>query len=162
MINGYSSSSGVRMSSKISVRDIWMVILGFMIGLALGYGIILGSYQPEIFRLQDEVRSNAETCEADSLMFYIADVSLYYIEQNHPEAASSIPENIAWQGGRTTPEGLMGHETYVYRAEGWKITVEWNVVSFENLTYTVTVEHNSLVWKGEIFRGDITEISYQQ
>ncbi|MFQ6135021.1 MAG: hypothetical protein ACE5KU_04320 [Nitrososphaerales archaeon] len=149
-------------SSGRFARDAWMVIVGFMIGLTLGYGVILGFYQPEIFRLQDEVRAKSERCEADSLMYHIADASLYYIEQNHPEVASSIPKVIAWQGSRTTPEGFMGHETYVYRGEGWKVTIEWDVVSFENLKYTVTVEHNSLIWKGEIYRGDITEISFQQ
>jgi hypothetical protein len=139
-----------------------MVILGFMIGLALGYGIIAGFYQPEIFRLQDEITVQTKGASLDPLMFYLADTSLYYIGQNHPEASTDIPSSVVWQGGRVTPEGSVGHETYQYRGEGWTVTIEWSVVALEHLTYTVTVEHNGMMWSGEVSRGVITELGYER
>ncbi|MCL4435240.1 MAG: hypothetical protein M1503_07395 [Thaumarchaeota archaeon] len=149
-------------SQKRGVRDIWMVLLGFTIGLALVYGIIIAFYQPEIFRLQDEVRNQTRSSNLNPLMYYLADSSLSYIGQKHPETASKIPEGVAWQGGRETPSGTVGHETYRYQGEGWTVTIEWNVVSPKNLVYTVTATHDSLVWKGDIQRGNITEVSFKQ
>lgn len=149
-------------SQKRGVRDMWMLLLGFTIGLALGYGIIVGFYQPEIFRLQDEVRNQTRSSDLNPLMYYLADSSLSYIEQKHPETAAEIPEGVAWQGGRMTPSGIVGHEIYKYQGGGWTVTIEWNVVSSENLGYTVTATHDSLVWKGDIRRGNVTEVSFKQ
>ncbi len=149
-------------SQKRTVRDMWMVILGFTIGLALGYGIIVGFYQPEIFRLQDEARNQTSSSDLNPLMYYLADSSLSYIGQRHPETAADIPRAVAWQGGRVTPTGIVGHETYRYQGGGWNVTIEWSVVSPENLGYTVTSTHGSLVWKGEIQRGNVTEVSFKQ
>ncbi len=156
----FASFSG--MSSKRSARDAWMVILGFMMSLALAYGIFFAFYQPEIYRLQDEVRSREKLCEPQALMHYLADSSLHYIKQKHPEVASTVPKTLAWQGGRTTPEGPVGHETYTYKASGWKTTIEWNITPPENFTYTVTVEHDNLLWKGKILSGDIVETSFKK
>jgi hypothetical protein len=150
------------MSSRTKVRDSWMVILGFMIGLGLGYGIIMGFYQPEIFRLQDEVRNSQEIEELDALMFFITDMSLYYIERNHPEISVDIPELIVWQGGRTTPNDLVGKETYSYKGSGWNIAIEWNVVPFENIKYLISATHDNLMWKGEIMKGEIIEIEFNK
>src|SRR3989304_1315195 len=149
-------------SQKRGVRDMWVLLLGFTIGLALVYGIIMGFYQPEIFRLQDEVRNQTRSSNLNPLMYYLADSSLSYIGQKHPEAVAEIPKAVAWQGGRATPSGIVGHETYKYQGGGWTVTIEWSVVSPENLVYTVTATHDSLVWKGEIQRGSITEVSFKQ
>jgi hypothetical protein len=148
------------MFGGMNVRDIWMIILGFTIGLGIGYVTILGIFQPEIFRLQDELRSSDEFCEADSIMFYLADSALFFIEENHPEVGLSIPQNVPWQGGRTTPDDVTNHETYVYRGQGWKVSIEWDIVNFESITYNIVIEHDSLVWSGEVSRGVIKEFSF--
>jgi len=150
----------MEMSGRMTVRDIWMIILGFTIGLGIGYVTIVGIFQPEIFRLQDELRSSNESCEADSIMFYLADSALFYIEENHPEIVSLIPQNVPWQGGRTTPDDVTNHETYVYRGQGWKVSIEWDIVNFENIIYTILIEHESLVWSGEVSRGVIKEVTF--
>ena len=38
------------------------------------------------------------------------------------------PLSLAWTGGRETPEGLLGSETYAYRAAGITVTVRYPVV----------------------------------
>ncbi len=139
-----------------------MVLLGFTIGLALVYGIIVAFYQPEIFRLQDDVRNRTRSDNLDPLMHYLVDTSLVYVGQKHPEIAAEIPKAVAWQGGRVTPSGVVGHETYRYQGGGWTVTIEWSVVSPENLVYKVTASHDKLVWEGEILRGTVTEISFGQ
>jgi hypothetical protein len=149
-------------SQKRLARDIWMVLLGFTIGLALVYGIIVAFYQPEIFRLQDEVSNQTHDNNLNPLMQYLADTSLSYISQKHPEITVEIPKTVAWEGGRVTPSGIVGHETYRYEGGGWNVTIEWNVVSPENLVYTVIATHGGLVWNGEIYRDTVTEVSFKQ
>jgi hypothetical protein len=91
----------------------------------------------------------------------IRETVISYIKTNHSDAAPYIPSNISWSGGRETPGGLVGHETYVYTGSGWNVTIEWNVVAPENLTYEITVEYEDITWTGTIHKGTITETSYQ-
>jgi len=86
----------------------------------------------------------------------VRDAAIEFIQESHPEMG--VVDGV-WSGGRVTPEGLVGHETYVYTNEGWKVTVEYNVVAPEHLTYEVVVEHNGLLWTGTVREGVVTETS---
>jgi hypothetical protein len=61
------------------------------------------------------------------------------------------PLSLAWTGGRETPEGLLGSETYVYRAAGITVTVRYPVVLAENTVYEIWVERGGAVdWHGTL------------
>jgi hypothetical protein len=55
------------------------------------------------------------------IMERIRDESMHSIKTKHPEAAPFM-KDLAWSGGRVTPPGLVGAETYEYKADGWTIT----------------------------------------
>lgn len=88
-------------------------------------------------------------------------LAMIYIKEKHPDAAKFI-SNITWNATRTTPGGLLGHETYVYKGGNWKATMEWNVVAPEYLTYKITAQHTSgIIWTGEVHGDQTTETSYK-
>jgi hypothetical protein len=61
-----------------------------------------------------------------------------YIETNHAQTAAFLPVTN-WTGGRITPEGLAGYETYRYVGDGWNVTIG-NVVYYD-ITYHVNVTY---------------------
>jgi hypothetical protein len=77
------------------------------------------------------------------------DDAIAYIQTNHPEAASLMTD-LAWSGGRQTPEGLVGAETYSWVSDGWNATLHYAVVL--NTTYALTVNYSqgaaALSWTG--------------
>ncbi len=89
-------------------------------------------------------------------------LAMSYIKEKHPEAAKFINDkNITWQATRTTPEGFLGHETYVYQGDNWNATMEWSVVAPEYLTYKITAKHVSwILWTGEVHADQVTETSF--
>jgi hypothetical protein len=89
-------------------------------------------------------------------------LAMTYIKENHPDAAEFINDNMTWNATRTTPEGIVGHETYAYESGNWKATMEWNVVAPEYLTYKITAQHTSgITWTGEVHEDQVTETSYK-
>ncbi len=63
------------------------------------------------------------------------------------------PLTLNWTGGRATPSGLLGYETYVYESGDVTVTVGYPVVLPENTEYTITVEmHGVTVWRGTLLR----------
>lgn len=89
------------------------------------------------------------------------DLAMNYIKQNHPDTAKYITGNITWSGNSTT-HGLVGHETYTYTGGNWNITIDWNVVAPEYLTYKIKAQYTSgITWTGEIHETEITETSYK-
>ncbi len=70
------------------------------------------------------------------------------------------PLTINWTGGRATPEGLLGYETYVYESGDVSVTVGYPVVLPENTEYTITVKvHGVTVWKGTLLRREFKSSS---
>jgi cell division protein FtsB len=88
-----------------------------------------------------------------------------YIGFNHPETEQFMNE-LMWTGGRTTPAGLLGAETYVYTSDGWIFTINYPVVA--NPVYNVTADYSvpftgipyRIIWKGLWQNWCITEDSY--
>jgi hypothetical protein len=70
------------------------------------------------------------------------DAIMGYLRTNHNETAVYM-QNLAWTGGRATPAGIVGAETYTYLSNGWNITMQYPV--YPNPLYTVTAKYVSPV-----------------
>jgi hypothetical protein len=78
--------------------------------------------------------------------------------------------NLAWTGGRTTPEGIVGGETYTYTSPEWNVTITYPVVP--NPIYSITADYSAtsansnasipyrVTWQGTWENGNVTETSY--
>jgi len=70
------------------------------------------------------------------------------------------PLTLDWVGSRETPEQTLGYETYVYRADGFVVTIGYPVVLPENTIYTIKVEvEDCTLWKGTLHRRQFIECS---
>ncbi|MCW4019145.1 MAG: zinc-ribbon domain-containing protein [Candidatus Bathyarchaeota archaeon] len=91
----------------------------------------------------------------------VRDAVITYIECYHPETAQYM-QSLSWSGGRETPEGLDGAETYSYVSDGWNVTIHYPVIP--NPIYTVMAvfsdENITIRWEGTYQNGDITETHY--
>ncbi len=89
-------------------------------------------------------------------------LAVHYLLKSHPEMAAYINDAVSWKGGRITPKGLLGHETYQYYGDRWTAIIEWNVVS--QPIYEITLSYNSdqIVWKGNLdVNCEIRETKYK-
>jgi hypothetical protein len=67
------------------------------------------------------------------------------------------PLTLEWVGSRETPEQTLGYETFVYKAEGIKVTIGYPVVLPENIIHEVIVEIGDLIiWKGQLHCREFT------
>ncbi len=84
-----------------------------------------------------------------------------YLRVNHTETLQYL-QNYAWTGGRTTPSGIVGAETYSYVNQGWNVTIEYPVVL--NPTYTLSANYTNgsvaISWSAVLQHTNITEIIY--
>ncbi len=94
------------------------------------------------------------------------DTALVFIQAYHNETTPYM-QSVTWGGGRTTPEGLVGSETYTYQAAGnsfWKVTLQYpvipNAVYTVNATYYTPSNANFIVWQGTLLNGTVTETAY--
>ena len=100
----------------------------------------------------------------------VRDITMAYIKANHNETATYM-ESLSWTGGRATPEGILGAETYSYQSSSWIVTIQYPVIP--NPTYTVTAKYTSfppyyqsspqdllISWQGNLQNGTITETAY--
>ena len=98
----------------------------------------------------------------------LRDDAMAYIKGNHPETAPLI-KDLAWTGGRVTPAGLVGAETYTYLGQGWNVTITYPVVL--NPVYAITADYSAtstgdvsipyrVIWQGNWENGSIVEINY--
>jgi hypothetical protein len=87
---------------------------------------------------------------------YVRDYTLLYVRVVENKQDLPNPLTITWTGGRETPEGLVGGETYIYRAEGGVIvTIHYPVVLPENITYSITIESQGDIWQGTLWKGQL-------
>jgi hypothetical protein len=90
---------------------------------------------------------------------------MYYIESSHPET-SRFMTNLVWTGGRTTPQNLLGAETYIYYSQVWNVTINYPV--YPNPIYKIVAEYSTnsigipynIIWKGTWQNEVINETSY--
>jgi parallel beta-helix repeat protein len=111
--------------------------------------VILAQHYGEQYSVQEQTR----------------DAVVAYIEANHPEAVQFI-QSLSWTGGNTTPEGMVGAETYSYSSDGWNVAMQCPVVP--NPTCSITANYTTLgprakttvAWQGTWQNGTVTETSY--
>jgi hypothetical protein len=97
----------------------------------------------------------------------VRDAVMNYIRGNHAETVL-YAQNLTWTGGRTTPSGILGSETYTYLSTGWNVTMRYPVVP--NAIYTITADYSvpstepsipvRVIWEGTWQNGTITETNY--
>jgi hypothetical protein len=97
------------------------------------------------------------------------DITMAFVKVYHNETVPYMQDISSWTGGRTTPEGLAGGETYSYESTGWNVTIRYPVVL--NPTYTVTANYTSPIsqvfpaqvivsWQGTLQDGILNETAY--
>lgn len=89
------------------------------------------------------------------------DGAINYIQTNHADTAPLFA-SLSWTGGRTTPESIVGAETYTYTSGSWTLTVQYPVIP--NPVYTINATYTSgttaVDWQGTYENSTITETSY--
>jgi len=134
---------------KLSAAVTFIVVLAVVGGVS--WALISSSASPAL-PVQEQVRDDA----------------MAYIKTSHPETAQFM-NNLAWTGGRTTPEGILGAETYTYISQGWNVTIQYPVIA--SPTYAITADYSAasagnasipyrVMWQGTWENRTLTETSY--
>ena len=118
-----------------------------------------------VIDLADLVTCAIHYGEQYSTQEQVRDAAMAYIGANHPETAQYM-QNLNWTGGSTTPQGIVGAETYSYTSDGWNVTMQDPVVP--NAIYSITANyttpsppaHTIVAWQGTWQNGTITETNY--
>ncbi|MGD9100538.1 MAG: hypothetical protein PVF45_08655, partial [Anaerolineae bacterium] len=87
-------------------------------------------------------------------------MALAYVSGRYGEQAP--PPGLDWTMARTTPEGLVGSESFQYTAENWVVTVSCPVVAPEAVVCQVTATNQAsgFQWEGEVdAAGQVKELS---
>ena len=83
---------------------------------------------------------------------FVRDYTLLYL-RSVLQMSVADPFTLTWTGGRETPEGILGYETYVYRANSIIVTIGYPVVRPEDTVYEITVQvGDRTLWTGELHR----------
>ena len=90
---------------------------------------------------------------------------MVFIKSTHPETAQFM-KDLAWTGGRATPQNLVGAETYMYYSQGWNFTINYPVVP--NAIYKINADYSAtsisipyrIIWQGTWQNDDTNETSY--
>lgn len=85
-------------------------------------------------------------------------IVLAYVREHH--AGQAPAEDVVWIGERTTPPGMMGHETCRFisstsggaTAGNWRMTVEYDVVPPVQVAYRAELQQlgTEFVWRGQV------------
>jgi hypothetical protein len=91
----------------------------------------------------------AERQPADPIMA-ARDAALEYLSGEYAPDTPSTEQT--WTRTRTTPEGLLGSETYEYRSGHWVVTISYPVVPPDRTVYTVLVanQETGFQWEGQV------------
>ena len=141
---------GDTVKNKKIVIVLTLVVVLVIIGV-IGWILISFNTLPEL-SIQEQVR----------------DDTMIYIKSSHPET-SQLMNNLVWTGGRTTPENIIGAETYTYLSQGWNVTIQYPVIL--NPVYKITADYSvvpdsgvaipyRVIWQGNWENGSVTETSY--
>jgi len=81
-----------------------------------------------------------------------------YIRQNHPDAASSIKDDIHWV--KTSSAKKIGYTGATYTSNGWTVAIGHAVTA--EIIHEVKAEYSNqeIVWQGTITSGIITENNF--
>ena len=90
---------------------------------------------------------------------FVRDYTILYLREIEGEDLPD-PLSLKWSGGRETPAGVIGSETYIYHAEGITVNIKYPVVLPENTIYDIRVEYQGRVlWEGKLYQRKFTATS---
>jgi len=117
------------------------------------------------FQWEGEVDAQGNVAEAGEAMAESADpvmaardAALAYLSREHGTVAPSA--DMTWTRTRSTPENIVGSETYEYRSGHWVVTVSYPVVPPDKTVYRVLVsnQRTGFQWEGQVTAdGTVTE-----
>jgi hypothetical protein len=87
------------------------------------------------------------------------DAALAYLSEEHGPGTPTT--DMTWTRARTTPDNVVGSETYEYRSGHWLVTVSYPVVPPDKTVYKVlaTNQETGFQWEGQVAAdGAVTEI----
>jgi len=78
-------------------------------------------------------------------------MALGYTSHHYGEQADP-GRGVVWMEERTTPEGLVGSETYEFTTGDWVVTISYPVVAPENVVYQVVMANQAtgFQWEGDV------------
>jgi hypothetical protein len=114
--------------------------------------------------LEWKIRVNAQgdVEEGPEMVLAARDSAVAYLIEHYgtANALPALPLHVFWAGGRSTPEGLLGRETFQYTGQGWVVTIAYPVVAPEAVVCGIVIEYPStgLRWEGQMdAEGQLTE-----
>ena len=93
------------------------------------------------FAWEGQIDAQGHVSVAPEGVLHALRATLGYLAFNDPGRAPDPYQ--PWAETRTTPEGILGAETYEYRAGDWTVTVSYPVVAPSAMIYTVMVENKT-------------------
>jgi len=93
---------------------------------------------------------------------------MLFIANRHNNDVATLLTTLFWTGGRITPVGAVGFETYNFTAaqSGWNVVIQYPVVAGPTIQVNATcvspISHQTLVvWQGTWQNGVVNEKSYR-
>jgi hypothetical protein len=102
------------------------------------------------FWWEGRVDAQSQVAEGPDAVLTARDAALSYIAAHY--AGKGPGTDPSWRGGRVTPQGLVGTETYEYTSGDWTVTVSYPVVAPEQIVYHIVVSNSAtgFRWEGEM------------
>jgi hypothetical protein len=120
-----------------------------------------GTYEEGILT---EVSSDVVVNNSGLTQPQIRDLAMNYIKTFHNQTTPYM-QSLTWTGGKATPPGMLGSETYSYQSNGWNVTIQYPVVP--DPVYNITIQYTAIApstvminWQGTLQEGIIIETSY--
>ena len=111
---------------------------------------VTAANQATAFQWEGRVNAAGNVMEGPEIVLIARYAALQYVWQHYGEQVPT--PDLTWKGGRITPEGLVGSETFEYSLEDWVVTVSYAVVAPESVVYRIVVANptTGFRWEGEL------------
>lgn len=137
----------------------WSVTVGYPVVLpSLVHYTVQVSNAPKATEWQARVDAAGHVAVAPEAVLVARDSALAEIRVEYADKSPS--QELTWVEQRTTPQDILGSETYEYSSGDWKVTVSYLLVAPENMEYRVTVGNaqSGFRWQGKVSpQGEISE-----
>jgi hypothetical protein len=115
-------------------------------------------WEGEVDAAGNVTEAGEATPESPDPVMAARDAALAYLSQEHGTSAPS--PDMTWTRTRTTPDDIVGSETYEYRSGHWVVAVSYPVVPPDKTVYTVLASNQKtgFQWEGQVAAdGTVTE-----